>query len=80
MGDENGSETAGTGSLNVVGLPRLGCVAFWAGKIVLYVALFSDFFNGVFFRKPEGTNQMGKEVEDWIGERKSRLLLNSMKS
>lgn len=46
--------------------------------------LFSDFFNGatlpqgVLIRKERII--IGKEVEDWIGERKSRLLLNSMRS
>ncbi len=52
------------------------------------LALFSDFFNRVSgwghlaarCPHPETTDQIGKGVENWIGEQKSRLLLNSMKN
>jgi hypothetical protein len=53
MGDlKNGSETAGTGSLNAIGRPAETGISglFEAGKIVLCAALFSDvstqFFSG----------------------------------
>jgi hypothetical protein len=45
VSDENGSETAGTGSLNAIGWPAetvMKKVTVWVMGIILYAALFSD--------------------------------------
>lgn len=47
--------------------------------LILYAAWFSDFQRG-FLSEGPGNILEGKEVEDWIGERRSRLLLNFMRS
>ena len=47
--------------------------------IILYAVLFSD-VTGAFFSGGTGNISDRKEVRDWIGERRSRLLPHFMKN
>ena len=54
--------------------------AVWAVGIILYVALFSDVSTQFFSGGRRERIRWERRFKYWTGERRSRLLLNSMKN